>query len=74
MIMICFSISEQSMLIKKITVINPFLKSSQTTIMAQYFLQKTRMVVVAVVLKLQTFSIFSLKTKGLADLNFSLST
>ena len=62
------------MLIKKITVINPFLKSSQTTIMAQYFLQKTRMVVVAVVLKLQTFNIFSLKTKGLADLNFSLST
>lgn len=62
------------MQIKKITVINPFLKSLQTTIMAQYFLQKNRMVVVAVVLKLQTFKIFSLKTKGHSDLNFSLST
>ena len=53
------------MQIKKITVINPFLKSLQTTIMAQYFLQKNRMVVVAVVLKLQTFKIFSWKPKAM---------
>ena len=42
MIMICFSISEQTIQIKKITVINPFLKSLQTTIMVQYFLKKKK--------------------------------